>query len=192
MVPRDVVAHILQIVDADGVMWRKRRRLRRRQYFAKGPNFLWHTDGYDKLKQYGIAIHGCVDGFSRKIIWLEAHATNNDPGLVGGYFVCAIGTLGGCPTILRADCGTENGVMCNIQRHLRQTDTDSFRGEKSFMYGASTANQRIEFLWGILRKQCIQLWMDVLASLKDNGFFVGHCLDKQLVHICFMDLIQAS
>ena len=28
------------------------------------PNFLWHCDGYDKLKPFGIAIHGCIDGYS--------------------------------------------------------------------------------------------------------------------------------
>lgn len=26
------------------------------------PNFLWHIDGYDELKPYGFAIHGCIDG----------------------------------------------------------------------------------------------------------------------------------
>ena len=27
-----------------------------------GPNYVWHCDGYDKLKPYGFAIHGCMDG----------------------------------------------------------------------------------------------------------------------------------
>jgi hypothetical protein len=35
-----------------------------------GPNFAWHADGYDKLKPYGFPIHGCIDGFSRRLIWL--------------------------------------------------------------------------------------------------------------------------
>ena len=29
---------------------------------VQGPNFSWHCDGYDKLKPFGIAIHGCIDG----------------------------------------------------------------------------------------------------------------------------------
>ena len=28
----------------------------------QGPNYLWHMDSYDKLKPYGISIHGCIDG----------------------------------------------------------------------------------------------------------------------------------
>ena len=31
-------------------------------FLFQGPNFLGHIDGYDKLKAYGFAIHGCIDG----------------------------------------------------------------------------------------------------------------------------------
>ena len=47
------------------------RRLKRSQYYACGPNFIWHVDGYDKLKQFVFCIHGSSDAFSRKILWLE-------------------------------------------------------------------------------------------------------------------------
>lgn len=43
----------------------------RRCYYSEGPSYVWHLDGYDKLKPYGFPIHGCIDGFSRKILWLE-------------------------------------------------------------------------------------------------------------------------
>ena len=33
-----------------GVILRKRRRLCGRKYSNPGPSFIWHTDGYDKLK----------------------------------------------------------------------------------------------------------------------------------------------
>ena len=54
-----------------GVNIRKRRKLCRRQYHAKGPNSTWHMDGYDKLKPYGLCISGAIDGLSRKLIWLK-------------------------------------------------------------------------------------------------------------------------
>lgn len=25
---------------------------------------MWHCDGMDKLKRFGIAIHGCIDGYN--------------------------------------------------------------------------------------------------------------------------------
>jgi len=189
-VSRSEIAMIMQTIDPEGIALRRQRRLRRREYFAKGPNFVWHIDGWDKLKPYGVAVHGCVDGFSRHIIWLEAHWTNNQPRLIGGYYIKAVARLGGCPRIVRADNGTENGHVCAIQQYLRRNDRDSFAGEKSFLYGRSTANQRIEFLWGMLRKQCMQTWMDLFTTLSDDGHFCGDELDKALVQFCFMDIIQ--
>ena len=59
---RDTVRQLLLVLDPDGVMSRKKRRLRRRVYVNKGPHYLVHVDGYDKLKPYGSAIHGAIDG----------------------------------------------------------------------------------------------------------------------------------
>ena len=54
---------------------------------------------YDKLKPYGICISGCIDGWSRKIIWLHAAKTNKEPKLISGYFVDAIQEHDGCPMV---------------------------------------------------------------------------------------------
>ena len=66
-IKRDVMMKLLRELDPNGSENRKAHRLRRRQYVSVGPNFCWHTDGYDKLKPCGLPIQGCVDGFSRKI-----------------------------------------------------------------------------------------------------------------------------
>ena len=66
-------------------------------------------DAYDKLKPYVISISGCIEGFSRYIVWMEAYTTNNDPRVIADYFVSSAACLGGCPERLRADRGTENG-----------------------------------------------------------------------------------
>ncbi|KAK3742548.1 hypothetical protein QZH41_017038 [Actinostola sp. cb2023] len=70
-VPRFLVARLMKKIDPDGVKDRKARRLSRRNYVSMGPNFCWHLDGYDKLKPYGYPIHGCICGYSRRILWLE-------------------------------------------------------------------------------------------------------------------------
>lgn len=101
---------MMALLDSQGAKRRRRRQLKWRVYqnkvwmimhelvlFVKqGPDFVWHLDGYDKLKSYGFAIHGCIDGlalypmheneynvyrYSRKVIWLKVMTTNNDPNV---------------------------------------------------------------------------------------------------------------
>lgn len=110
-VKRDSVYAILQVLDPDGLENRFANRLRRREYLSPGPNFAWHVDGYDKLNPYGFAIHGCVDGYSRQIMWLEVATTNNDPGIAAYYFLKTVKRYKCLPTILRTDKGTENIII---------------------------------------------------------------------------------
>ena len=58
-------------LNAEVVQQRKRRKLVRRKYRNPGPNYVWHIDGHDKLKPFGFSVHGCIDGFSRKLTWLH-------------------------------------------------------------------------------------------------------------------------
>jgi len=134
-VRRDVVQMICRALDPTGVELRRRHRLTRRQYFAAGPDFIWHLDGYDKLKPYGVCISGCIDGFSRRIVWLEASSSNNDPQLIGMYYLNAVAERSGCPTIVRGDFGTENVVVRDMQTFLRRNSTDSRSGVSSYMSG---------------------------------------------------------
>ncbi len=138
-VRKEDVRMVLKELDPAGVSMRRARRLRRRNYFAKGPNFIWHLDSYDKLKPYGVCINGCIDGFSRKIIWLNAYTTSSDPKLIGGYYIEVVERLGGCPRVVRGDLGTENGHVRDFQRFLNISHEDETLD--SYLEGASTANQ---------------------------------------------------
>ena len=115
---REDVRFVMQQLNPDGMTIRRRHRLVRRTYSVKGPNCIWHVDGYDKLKPYGICISGCVDGYSRKVLWLRAGTTNNDPAVVAGYFVEAIERFGGCPQKVRTDFGTENVTVFTDSKKL--------------------------------------------------------------------------
>lgn len=191
-IKKEDVRIILAFLDPVGTQIRQSRRLRRRQYFAEGPNFVWHIDSYDKLKPYGLCINGCIDGFSRQIIWLRVAYTNNDPKVIGGYFVEAIERLGGCPRLVRTDMGTENVAIRDIQRYLRSDDEDERAGARSYVTGASTANQRIESWWGILRKEAIESWITMFGELKDEGLFCGDFFDKALSQFCFIPVVQVN
>ena len=59
---RNLVERILKGIDPEGTDSRRKHRLRRRIYRNPGPNYAWHIDGHDKLKPFGFAIHGAIDG----------------------------------------------------------------------------------------------------------------------------------
>ena len=186
-VKREDIRLLLKVVDPHGVDIRSRRRLKRRDYWSKGPNFCWHMDSYDKLKKYGLCINGCIDGFTRKIIWLKVGQTNNDPTVIGRYYLDAVKIHGGYPLFMRGDMGTENSFIAALQNLFSGNDTPECN---RFIYGKSTFNTRIESWWCILRKECCQTWIEELKDLQDRGHFTGDKLDINLLQFCFMRLLQ--
>lgn len=182
---------ILRYLDKEGVVMRKRRRLHRRNYINPGPNFSWHMDGYDKLKPFGFPIHGCIDGYSRRILWLEVGSTNNNPVLIAQYYVQTAVKLGCIPCVIRADRGNENGQVKKIQNYFRSLHNDCLSGDDSFQYGKSTGNQRIESFWGQLRKQCIQFWMNKFKDFVTAGTLDMSSRPEALsLRFCFLHLIR--
>ncbi|KAG5872745.1 hypothetical protein JTB14_002208 [Gonioctena quinquepunctata] len=120
VVQQESVRLVLNILDPKGVTLRRRNELRRRrEYFSKGPNFLWHIDSYDELKPYEIAINGCIDGFSRNVLWLKAAFTNNDPAVISDYFMDTVESLGGCPKMIRNRYGYRKWLCRTNAEFLR-------------------------------------------------------------------------
>ena len=89
-VKQTTVLRVLRVINPQGVEKRLRRRLQRRRYHVPGPNRIWHIDGNDKLKKFGFALHGCCDGYSKKVIWLEVGTTNNLPSIIAHHYLESI------------------------------------------------------------------------------------------------------
>ena len=191
IVRRDTVMRAMRVIDPEGVEARKRRRLRRRQYNTPGPNFLWHIDGWDKLKPYGFSVHACIDGFSRRLLWLEVSTTNKHPNVVVDYFLSTVQQLGGVPRLVRTDKGTENIWISVMQKLLRMDQDDNLAGHKSFIEGRSTANQRIEAYWSKLRLGGGGWWMNFFKDLRDSGVYADHDpLHQECLKFCFMNVLR--
>ena len=88
--------------DPEGVQLRKRRRLHRRKYTSPGPNFVWNIDGHDKLKLYGFSILGSIDGFSRRVLWLEVSTYNKMPEIIAKCYLDAV-KRNGLPVNVKVD-----------------------------------------------------------------------------------------
>ena len=125
VVNRETVRVLIKSLDPAAVERRSGRKLQRRVYRCPGRNFTWHIDRYDKLKPFSFCIHGCVDSFSRKMIWLFVGSTNNDPLIVASYYLKPVKENRVLPRLVRADCGSENSVLGGIQRFFRRNHDDS-------------------------------------------------------------------
>ena len=101
----------LALKGVEGVALRSRHKLRSRKYYAKGPNDIWHLDGNDKLKPYGFSIHGCIDGFSRKMLWLKLSPSNKNPSEIAYYYLNTVLKVGAVPRRMRADRGIEMQLL---------------------------------------------------------------------------------
>ena len=191
VVRKDAVRQVLKILDPEGVQGRLRHRLRRREYRGRGPNRTWHIDGYDKLKPFGLCIHGCIDGYSRRIMWLEVGPSNNNPAIICQYFLNCVKQVGCTAQIIRSDKGTENVNVAAVQRFFRRDDQDEFAGDRSFLYGKSVSNQRIEAWWSFLRRECADWWINYLKNVRERGIYNdGNNIHVECLKFCFSEIIQ--
>lgn len=84
--------------------------IKRRVYRVRGANALWHMDGNEKLRPWGFYVHGCVDGYSRLIIYLIC-SFNKRARTVRSIFRSMGIKRYGWPSRARADFGTENNMV---------------------------------------------------------------------------------
>ena len=190
VVPRKVVYEVMKELDPEGMSLRKRYRLIRRRYYGKGPNYVWHIDSYDKLKPYGICINGCLDGCSRRIIWMEAYYTNSEAKVIGGYFVNCVEEHEGIPQNIRIDDGTENSYVDRLQNVCSEEYWQEER--HCVIRGRSTMNRRIRAFWSIYRRQNSEFYISLFHQLASDGLFCGDELDKELMRFTFLNQIQVS
>jgi hypothetical protein len=185
VVPRDRVRAALLAVDPVGTKLRWGRLIKRRVYQVSGANALWHADGNHKLIRWRFVIHGCIDGFSRLVVFLDVHADNTAQSVLASM-TRAVERFG-LPSRMRTDYGTENFRMREFMLMQRG------EGRGSFIMGRSTHNQRIERLWRDLYEGCTYLYYEVFSHFDSRGLLdAGNDLHIELLHFVFLPRIQRS
>ena len=184
------VRKVIKSLDPEGVNLRRKRRLHRRKYVSRSPNYAWHIDGHDKLKPFGFSIHGCIDGFSRKLIWLEVGCSNKLPEVVAKFYLDSTKELEGVPHQIKADNGTEHSLIEPIHVYLRSL---SYGQDNlgSFSIISSPENQRIESYWSTLQRDRIEWWKTFFRDMVDlNVFTSSDPVLVDCIRFCFMVLIR--
>ena len=110
-------------------------------------NYVWHIDGHDKLKPFGFSVHGCIDGFSRKLIWLEVTSVNTVSEIISQYYLKAVKRLKSVPKKIKAHDGTEHSLIEPIHIYLRSLNNYTGDALNSFSIVSTPVNQHIESYW---------------------------------------------
>ena len=109
-----------------------------RRHSVPGPLLQWHLDGNHKIIRWGFVIHGCDDGYSRRIMFLKA-STNNKAHIMFNLFMGAVDKFG-LPQRIWGDQKVENVDVAwfMLSKPARGPNRDSF------IAGKSCHNQRIK------------------------------------------------
>ena len=148
-VPRDVVYAAMYDVNPEALEERAPRFKKKKakgHFTSPGPNWVHSLDGHDKLMGYQnstfpLAVYGCIDTCSRKILWAKVWMSNNDPNLIGRFYLDHLFKTRKIASYLRLDKGTETGVIATMHCYLRQHHGDIDDPTETIMFGPSTSNQ---------------------------------------------------
>ena len=197
-VPRKVVYDLLTEIDPEGLQARKidrKEKREKRPFTSKGPLWLISLDGHDKLCGYQnstfpLGIYGCLDTFSRKVLFLFVCYSNSNPNVVGRYYLNYLNKTKMLSRFLRIDRGSETGKMATIHAFLISQLGLFDDPIDSLMYGPSTSN-KIERFWRDLHHRMETFFKEQLRQLLDDTSYDPHNLQhrKTLAYV-YIPIIQ--
>ena len=139
------------MLDPEGLKNRvpgNKKKKKKGNFPPAGPNFVHSLDGHDKIMGYQnstfpLAIYGCIDTCSRKMLWIKVWVTNSNPIYPALWYVEHLRTSMVMPQHLRLDKGTETVEMAAIHAFLKGKTMGLGHAEasRSVTFGPSTSNQ---------------------------------------------------
>jgi hypothetical protein len=95
---------------------------------------------------FPLAIYGCIDTASRKILWLRVWITNSDSRIIARFYLDYLVETKLIASFIQLDKGTETGTMATMHAFLRRHHDDGIEAEDTVIFGVSTSNQ-VSTIW---------------------------------------------
>ncbi|KAL2092694.1 hypothetical protein ACEWY4_012492 [Coilia grayii] len=179
------VRQSLYNIDPIGRSLRGRHAIRRRTYDVRNPNQLWHFDSNHKLVRWRMVLHGCIDGYSRTIIYLQC-LDNNRAASVLSLFVAGVESFG-LPSRVRCDLGMENIDVARFMLNRRGLN------RRSVITGVSVHNQRIERLWAVVNRVVSYHYVNLFNFMEQQGILDSlNEIHLFCLHYIYLPRIQRS
>jgi len=142
-------------------------------------------DQHNKWLRFGLHWHGCVNGFTGKILWLTVWWNNLNPKFVCAQYLGAVrkvggtcgisllllhyyGTCGpytGAPCVTQSDLGTENFNVAYAHTHIRHALNPTLAGSIQHQWKRGHTNIRPEQMWSWFCK----MWVPGFEKLLQTG-----------------------
>ena len=175
----------VQQIDPVNRAVRRRYAITRRIYNVNKPNHLWHIHSNHKLIHWRVILHGCIDGYSRAIVYLKRFNDNLATTVLQCFVLGAQGF--GLPSCVQGDRGVENVDVARFMIEQRGLN----RG--SFIAGRSVHNQRIARLWAEVNRVVSSFYVDPFNFMEYTGILDAHDeRDLFALHYVYKPAIQAS
>jgi hypothetical protein len=165
IIGRDRLFQAYRTINPEAVERRRRDLQRHRgEYIVPGPNFIWSVDGYMKLKPYGVEVYACIDAYSRYVVWVYVGISACTAVSCLRQFLETLETIEQQPRFVRSDRGVETVMLADAHYQLQTFAEPELQFQDCYLYGTSTANQRIEAWWQQLSKGLLFQWRVCLRT----------------------------
>ena len=122
-VTRDQIYSVMTDVHPEGLENRKpilKKKKTKSTISSVGPNWVLLMDEHDKLMRYQnttfpLAVHGCMDTASRKLLFIRAWTSNNNPVYPARWYFEFLYESKTLPDHVRIDKGSETTIMAIMQ-----------------------------------------------------------------------------
>ena len=163
-------------------------------FVTQGVHWVWSLDGHDKLmgfqnSTFPIALYGCYDTGSRKVLYLKVWTSNSRPELTDRWYFDYIFEARKISSMLRLDKGTETGLLASIHAFLRKEHGD-MAPEDTVHFGSSTSN-KIEQFWKEIHERMEKFFKRQLLELLERGHYNPEDEDdRNMLSFIYIPIVQ--